>query len=201
MPYTTYGLLKAIRSHQVSSPTVQASLATGRPNACNQCHLDRTLAWTADRLADWTHAPRPTLTKEQSSTAASVSWLLRGDAGQRALMAWSYGWEAAQQSSGTDWLAPYLAQLLVDPYDAVRYIAYRSLRRLPGFSAFRYDFVGPPADRERARRNVLEQWRRAGGTGPRAREAILIGRNGRLRQDLVAGLLRRRDDHRVRLQE
>ena len=36
---------------------------------------------------------------------------------------------------------------------------------------------------------------------PRAREAILIGRNGRLRQDLVARLLRQRDDHRVRLQE
>ena len=201
MPYTTYGLLKAIRSHQVSSPTVQASLATGRPNACNQCHLDRTLAWTADRLAAWTHAPRPTLTTEQSSIAASVSWLLRGDAGQRALMAWSYGWEAARQSSGSDWLAPYLAQLLVDPYDAVRYIAYRSLRRLPGFNAFRYDFVGPPADRERARRSVIEQWRRAGAAGPRLREAILIGRNGRLRQDLVARLLRQRDDHRVRLQE
>jgi hypothetical protein len=150
-------------------------------------------------LNGWTNAPRPALTKEQSSVAASVSWLLRGDAGQRALMAWSYGWEAARQSSGSDWLAPYLAQLLVDPYDAVRYIAYRSLRRLPGFDDLRYDFMGPPTDRERARRSVLAQWRRAGATGPR--EALLIGPNGRLRQDQVAGLLRRRDDHRVRLQE
>jgi len=185
----------------VSSPTVQASLATGRPNACNQCHLDRTLAWAADRLAGWTNAPRPTLTREEASIAASVSWLLRGDAGQRALMAWSYGWEAARQSSGSDWLAPYLAQLLVDPYDAVRYIAYRSLRRLPGFNDFRYDFVGPRADRERARRSVIEQWRRAGAAGPLAREAILIGPDGGLRQDRVARLLRQRDDHRVRLQE
>jgi hypothetical protein len=47
MPYTTYGLLKTIRSHQISSPSVAASLQTGRPNACNLCHLDRTLAWTA----------------------------------------------------------------------------------------------------------------------------------------------------------
>ena len=91
--------------------------------------------------------------------------------------------------------------MLVDPYDAVRYIAYRSLRRLPGFDAFRYDFVGPPADRERARRSVIEQWRRAGAAGPGVREALLIGQNGRLRQDLIARLLRRRDDRRVRLQE
>ena len=68
-------------------------------------------------------------------------------------------------------------------------------------NTFRYDFVGPPADRERARRSVIEQWRRAGAAGPRVREAILIGRNGRLRQDLVARLLRQRDDRRVRLQE
>src|SRR5262249_37039935 len=40
MPHTTYGLLKTIRSHQISSPSVQASLDTGRPNACNLCHLD-----------------------------------------------------------------------------------------------------------------------------------------------------------------
>src|SRR5262249_9552034 len=41
MPYTTYGLLRALRSHQISSPTVQASVDTGRPNACNLCHLDK----------------------------------------------------------------------------------------------------------------------------------------------------------------
>jgi hypothetical protein len=75
------------------------------------------------------------------------------------------------------------------------------LRRLPGFNDFRYDFVGPPADRERARRSALEQWRRAGAAGLRPRDAILIGQNGRLRQDQVARLLRQRDDHRVRLQE
>ena len=50
MPFTTYGLLKTIRSHQISSPSVQSTLATGRPNACNLCHLDKTLAWTAQYL-------------------------------------------------------------------------------------------------------------------------------------------------------
>ncbi|HKQ40089.1 MAG TPA: cytochrome c3 family protein, partial [Verrucomicrobiae bacterium] len=53
MPHTTYGLMKAIRSHQVDSPSVQATIATGRPNACNLCHLDKTLAWTAEKLTEW----------------------------------------------------------------------------------------------------------------------------------------------------
>ena len=41
MPHTTYGLLKAIRSHTIDSPNVAVDLETGRPNACNLCHLDK----------------------------------------------------------------------------------------------------------------------------------------------------------------
>ena len=49
MPQTTYGLLRAMRSHQITIPRVQDDVDAGRPNACNLCHLDRTLAWTAAR--------------------------------------------------------------------------------------------------------------------------------------------------------
>jgi hypothetical protein len=134
MPHTTYGLLKTIRSHQISSPSVQATLDTGRPNACNLCHLDRTLGWTADRLAAWYGAPRPSLSDDEESVAASVLWLLKGDAGQRAIVAQAMGWRAAQDASGAGWLAPYLALTQKDQYDAVRLIAARSARTLPPFS-------------------------------------------------------------------
>jgi len=133
MPYTTYGLLKTIRSHQISSPSVQASLDTGRPNACNLCHLDKTLAWTADAMRRWYATPAPALDEDSRNVAASLVWLLRGDAGQRAIVAQSMGWMAAQQASGTGWLTPYLALLQKDSYDAVRYIAARSLKSLPEF--------------------------------------------------------------------
>ena len=159
MSHTSYALLKSIRSHQISSPTVAASLETGRPNACNQCHLDKTLDWAAENLQKWYGVPRPKLSREQETIAASVLWTLKGDAGQRALMAWSLGWEPARAASGSDWMAPYLAQLLEDPYDAVRFIAYRSLRRLPGFSDFRYDYVDSPRQRAQARLKALEIWR------------------------------------------
>src|SRR5207237_5112000 len=65
MPHTTYGLLKAARSHQISSPNVAASLQTGRPNACNQCHQDKTLAWAADNLAGWYKQPKPKLPADE----------------------------------------------------------------------------------------------------------------------------------------
>ena len=46
---------------------------------------------------------------------------------------------------GRDWPAAFLLPLLDDPYAAVRYLAYRSLRELPGFRDFAYDYVGAPA--------------------------------------------------------
>ena len=134
MPHTTYGLLKTIRSHQISSPSVQATLATGRPNACNLCHLDQTLGWTADRLHEWYGAPRPPLGDDEETVAAAVLWLLKGDAGQRAIAAQAMGWREAQTASGAAWLAPYLALTQKDQYDAVRLIASRSARTLPPFS-------------------------------------------------------------------
>jgi hypothetical protein len=198
MPYTSYGLLKAIRSHQVSNPDVAATLRTGRPNACNQCHLDRPLGWTADYLRRWYGTPEPPLSEDQRRIAASVLWALQGDAGQRALAAWTMGWEPARDASGEGWLAPYLAELIMDPYDAVRFIAYRSLRRRRGFEAFAYDFVGPPAAREAARRRVLAAWEQ---TPPAAGDAVLVGPAGRIDRETRARLLRGRDDRRVWLRE
>ena len=105
MSYTSYGLLSALRSHTIDSPTIAKSLETGRPNACNQCHLNRTSAWAADRLSEWYGIPKPELNPIDRSVPASLVWLLSGDAGQRALMAWSMGWEPAQQASDPGWMA------------------------------------------------------------------------------------------------
>ena len=199
MPYTTYGILKAIRSHQIDTPTVQASLQTGRPNACNQCHLDKTLDWAASRLEEWYDVPKPKLSREERSVAASLLWLLRGDAGQRALMAWSLGWDSARQASGSDWMPPFLGQLLQDPYDAVRFIAARSLRRSEAFADWSYEFFGPTEVRAAAHREVLERWQ--GLPHGADRPAVLIDANGAVNRDLQQRLLRQRDDRVVSLAE
>jgi predicted CXXCH cytochrome family protein len=130
MPHTTYGLLGAIRSHEIDSPRLQLTLDTGRPNACNLCHLDQTLAWTAEHLHAWYGQPRPDLPPEDPAESAALRWLLAGDAGQRALLAWHFGWGPALAVSGSQWQSRSLQLLADDPYPAVRIVAARALRRL-----------------------------------------------------------------------
>ena len=201
MPYTTYGLHKAIRSHQIDSPSVGASIETGRPNACNQCHLDKTLAWTAEHLENWYEAPKPQLTDVEQSVAASIVWLLTGDAGQRALMAWSFGWDTAQAASGTDWMGPYLTQLLADPYDAVRFIAYRSLRTMPGYEAFEYDFMAPWDARYAAASPFLKAWINRRVDVKSTGDELLMDAEGNLQHERFRRLLKQRNDRRVLLRE
>jgi hypothetical protein len=201
MPYTSYGLLKALRSHQISSPTVASSVQTGRPNACNLCHLDKTLAWTSKYLERWYGTPEVGLTDDERTVAASVLWLMRGDAGQRALVAWSMGWRPAQQASGVSWMGPYLAELLEDPYDAVRLISSRSLRTQPGFADFEYDFVAPARQHFADAIRALNMWRRIPRSDERAAPELLISAEGYVNMDAVGRLLRQRDDRRILLRE
>ena len=139
MPYTTLGLMKAMRSHTIDSPNVATTVDTGRPNACNLCHLDKPLAWTAEHLKQWYSIDSPKLSKQEKEVASSIRWILKGDAGQRAIAGWHFGWAPAKKASQTQWMAPLLAELLTDSYDVVRFIGYHSLKELPGFSEFEYD--------------------------------------------------------------
>jgi len=54
MPKLVMGIDRYVRTHRISSPTNAKLLADGAPNACNLCHLDRSLAWTVRELrAGW----------------------------------------------------------------------------------------------------------------------------------------------------
>ncbi|MBC8001651.1 MAG: ammonia-forming cytochrome c nitrite reductase subunit c552 [Opitutaceae bacterium] len=199
MPHTTYGLLKAIRSHQVSSPSVKTSLQTGRPNACNLCHLDKTLDWTSQKLAAWYKISPERLSAEDNTVAASILWTLKGDAGQRALIAWHMGWGPARMASNEAWIAPYLALMLDDPYAVVRYIAGRSLGRLPGFRDFSYDYIAAAPELGLAKERVMELWTKS--KTPAANKALLIDQTGALQRDAIDELLKSRDNRVLELLE
>ena len=202
MPHTTYGLLKGIRSHTISAPSVQESLQTGRPNACNACHLDKTLEWTAGHLESWYGIGPPTLTPPQQKIAASILWILGGDAGQRALTAWAMGWKPAQEISGTGWMAPYLAPLMQqDPYPAVRYIAQHSLRTIPGFRFIEYDYMAHPNQREAILGKIHDIWKRSKLPAASRKGSLLIDPSGNLAQNVWQALLKTRNNQRVNLEE
>ena len=200
MPYTSYGLLRAIRSHTISSPSVQESVEVGRPNACNLCHLDQTLAWTGDWLRAWYGLRPPELDVEERAVAASVLWVLRGDAGLRAITAWHMGWEPAQQASGWGWTVPYLGELLGDRYDAVRYIAAASLRSYPGFEDLQYDYVAPVEARREAAVDVLRAWR-SSPSAERREARLLFTRDGALDTAAMRRLFDARDRRPLFLRE
>ncbi|MGH8092731.1 MAG: multiheme c-type cytochrome [Chthoniobacterales bacterium] len=202
MPHTTFGLLHAMRSHQVSSPNVKESLDYGRPNACNLCHLDQTLGWTAQKLHAWYQQPVPDLSDDDKTISAAVQWLVQGDAGQRALLAWGMGWEPAQKISGRAWLYPFLLYSLTDPYAAVRFDAWKSLQTLPGFLNFDFTYTaGPDARGEAVRRGYEKWWNELRPANPNFDPKAVLRPEGRFDDDVLSRLRRERDDKPIVLAE
>ena len=205
MPHTAYGILKAIRSHHISSPRVADDLATGRPNACNLCHLDKPLNWTADHLQKWYGQQKPALADDIINVSHAVRLALSGDAGQRVLAAWHMGWPPALEISHTNWMAPILGQLLDDPYAAVRCVAERSLKKHTAWVARDYDYTLDPKQRQPARGTVWESWARQaeGAELPESKSHLLLvwPKDLEAQQRAFDPWLRLRDERPVRLRE
>ena len=202
MPRTIYGLLKATRSHQISSPTVRESSEFGRPNACNLCHLDQPLAWTGQHLQDWYGQKTPPLEADDRVLATGAKWILKGDAGIRAVVALNMGWAPAQKAAGTDWLYPYLIFELNDPYAAVRHGAWKSLQTLPGFEQHAFDYTVDDAQQKAALDAAYRKWwfevrNKSGGYRPQT----ILGSDGMFRQDVFDRLLDQRSKKKMVLVE
>jgi hypothetical protein len=194
MPHTTFGLEVAMRSHRIDSPDAALSAATGRPNACNLCHLDRTLAWTSEHLERWYGQPPARLTDDQREVAAGVLWITAGDGAQRAVTAWAMGWGPAQEAAGRGWQGAFLSELLSDPYVVLRKVAHRSLRTLPGFAGFAFDYLeGPEALAQKAREAARVWLGAAGQHLDRRGGHLLLDGDGRFDVETHTRLLRQRD--------
>jgi hypothetical protein len=191
MPHPTYGLFGAMRAHRLDSPSARVSLESGRPNACNLCHADRTLAWTAQHLEQWYGHEPPDLGAEPE-VAAAVRWLLAGDAAQRAIVAWNVGREASRQATGHVTMVPFLANALDDEYSAVRYVAYEALKRFEPYTEVRYDYLAPSEQRAAVARQVIAHWEQAYGASER-RPELLRSPDGQPRIDAIDALLAVRD--------
>ncbi len=200
-PHTTYGLMTAIRSHQVTSPEVHPSPGS-RPNACNQCHLDKPLSWTAKHLAEWFGSEAPELSESLRTTAASVVWMLQGDAVQRAISAWTLGWDSARETAGANWQPPFLIELMDDSYSAVRWMAWNSLRSIsPDYAALQFDFVAPTKERQAKIAQAREIWSREQDVATEARPALMLKADNAIERDRFEELLKLRDNTPITLQE
>jgi len=164
MPYSSFALLRGIRSHRIDSPKVVPFAENARLNACNLCHLDQTQQWTASTLKAWFGTEESVLSDEDRTVAASLVWLLKGDGGQRVLSGWHFGWPTARHASGTEWMRPFLAVLLQDPYSAVRYSAWKALGQHQFLATDVFQeirevlFEDPDGLRDRISEELLQNW-------------------------------------------
>ena len=200
MPHTTYALFNAIRTHQIQSPRLKSSTEFGVPNACNLCHLDKSLGWAQDHMADRYGSEDLKLTEEQKSISAGLLWMLKGHAAQRAVAAWHAGWEPAIEVSNPDWMAPFLIPLLEDPYPVVRYIAYRSLQRIWPDALEDYDFMASKEILSVQSNALHEAWEsKALPLTPNA--TVLVNDSGHINHRLLKRLLRQRDNRSITIKE
>lgn len=202
MPYVVYSLLTGHRSHRIEVPRVKDSLGTGKPHACNLCHLDKPLAWTQDWLDRWYgHAPEP-LPELEKRVASSVLHLCQSDARSRAVVAAVFSWKPAQQASGGDWPGPLLARLLdQERYPAVRYLLHRGLRSLYGLDAAPFNYLGEPGDRTAQVRRMGERLDARCRPARAAYPYLPLRPDGGLDEAALADLLRQRNDPDVVVNE
>jgi predicted CXXCH cytochrome family protein len=202
MPHQVYSLLDTHRSHRITIPRVRDSVGTGKPHACNLCHLDKSLGWTGEQLSRWYGTKPELLSKDERTIAASVLELARGDARTRAVVAGAFSWPAAQAASGRDWPALLLTRTLENErYEAVRYLMHRALRSLHGNAADDFDYRSGPAERA-ARLRGLRLRMDSAARPERSRYPYLpLTETGLFADDVYDRLLRTRNDPDVFINE
>ncbi|MGE4183303.1 MAG: hypothetical protein AB7J34_26090, partial [Limisphaerales bacterium] len=122
-------------------------------------------------------------------------------AAQRAIASWHLGWGPALEASGSDWLAPFQAQLLADPYGVVRYVAAHRLRELPGFEGVRIDFLGSTNEWKAEAARVQREWKTRTPRPSRKGSEVLIGDDGDPLWDRVAALVAEQDTREMTISE
>jgi hypothetical protein len=133
MPRVTQGIETVVRTHRIDSPSNPAMLAAGAPNACNLCHLDRSIAWTLAQLRDdWdAHVdPQPQWEDwygDDLADPVGESWLSHPTPAVRLVAAAAW----ARSPLGRTAL-PSLFDLLVDDYPHVRMFALFAIETIVG---------------------------------------------------------------------
>lgn len=204
MPHQVYSLLNSHRSHRITIPDLASSVGTGKPNACNLCHLDKSLGWTKEQLSKWPNGKRDAqvkLSTEQEKTSAALLGLCRGDARTRVMFAAAFSNSAARQASGDDWYGSILTRVMVhERYPAVRYLAHRGLRSAVGDErAGPFNYITTSAERT-AQLQVLQS-RFDASPVRRQLPHLPLTKDGLPDMDLLNRLLEKRSDPDLRINE
>ena len=153
MPQRLYMVVDARADHGIRVPRPDLTLKIGTPNACNQCHTDKSAAWSAAAVTDWygpTRAPQP-----HFGEALHAAWSDAPDADRRlAALAADTDQPAIARATAIDLLATdprpvhalLMPRLSTDSDPLIRAAVGRYLEQMPPDSALRIglDLLGDP---------------------------------------------------------
>ena len=150
MPRVTMGIDRYVRTHRISSPTDAGMLRASAPNACNLCHLDRTLQWTVDELAARHDVRLDTRGWKALDDNVGETWLASSEPAVRLVAAMAYA-----RSPSVALRRASLPQLLLgldDPLAYVRTWMAFAVEEVLGrkLRDGEYDPRAPAAERRRA---------------------------------------------------
>jgi hypothetical protein len=176
MPRINEGLQDVVRTHTIFSPTNADMIHANHPNACNQCHTDKSIDWTIDYLKKWFNAEFVD-TKLQSqytnrAQSAALGWLQSENHAVRLVAA------DALLRTRTEWdqdttIQDALINALDDPYLLNRQFARRGFEGMLGVKLkdYGYRFYMMPNEREKPMAELREVLRDAfGKTKPETNE-------------------------------
>ena len=178
MPNAVYGVMTIHRSHRIAVPDPASDSSNARPDACTNCHADKSPQWAAQQIKTlWGRGDGTVATRADGvdTTLADLpATLLSGDPVQKAVAAYQMGTavtgiDARQRMS----LAPYLLTAMNDRYPEIRRFARNSLQALDeklraqqidlglqsGLQSF--DFTAPETTRQQQLDVLWTAWRAA----------------------------------------
>jgi predicted CXXCH cytochrome family protein len=125
MPEVVYGVMDFHKSHQISNPQPELTATKAVPNACNQCHIEKSVNWAIEKTKqNWFgYKDSQIVADEQFNQPEGVRSLFADDSLTRALASYSI-----KKHGDSDYFAPFLIEAFQgENYPIVRYFAANGL--------------------------------------------------------------------------
>lgn len=147
MPKVTEGLQDLVRTHRIDSPTRDEVVYEGGVNACNLCHLEKSMEWTVKHFTSWygREYDWKRIKKGPGSSKEPTGRVWLSDENDKVSLA-AIG--AAKQQKAK-WLLPELVNKLDDPLLIHRQFAMDTIESITGrqLDSMGYQFWLTPEER------------------------------------------------------
>ena len=166
MPRINEGMQDVVRTHTIFSPTNAAMIHANHPNACNQCHTDKSINWTIDYLEKWFDSKFDDVEMQNQYTnrkqSAALGWLLSEDEAVRLVAADALFRTKSEWDQDTR-IQDALINALDDPYLLNRQFARRGFEGTLSVKLldYGYRFYMTPGEREKPMAELREALRAA----------------------------------------